>query len=61
MPRPAVRDIDAYYEDGVFYGVTYALSNKMKEISANSEPNYVRFSKTGMILPIMKTMKIVAL
>jgi hypothetical protein len=37
MPRPAVRDIDAYYEDGVFYGVTYALSNKMKEISANSE------------------------
>lgn len=36
-PRPALRDVDAYYEDGVFYIVTYALSNKMKEIHANPE------------------------
>ncbi|MBN2222760.1 MAG: pyridoxamine 5'-phosphate oxidase family protein, partial [Vallitaleaceae bacterium] len=36
-PRPALRDVDAYYEDGVFYVVTYAQSNKMKEIHANSE------------------------
>lgn len=36
-PRPALRDVDAYYEDGVFYIVTYAQSNKMKEIHANPE------------------------
>lgn len=33
--RPSVRDVDAYYEDGVFYTVTYALSNKMKQIAEN--------------------------
>lgn len=36
-PRPSVRDVDAYYEDGVFYVVTYAQSNKMKQISENPE------------------------
>jgi len=36
-PRPCVRDVDAYYEDGVFYVVTYAQSNKMKQIAANPE------------------------
>ena len=36
-PRPCVRDVDAHYEDGVFYVVTYALSNKMKQIGANPE------------------------
>lgn len=36
-PRPSVRDVDAYYEDGVFYVVTYAQSNKMKQIDANPE------------------------
>lgn len=25
-PRPVVRDVDAYYEDGVFYAVTWAKS-----------------------------------
>ena len=35
--RPCVRDVDAYYEDGVFYTVTHAKSNKMKQISANPE------------------------
>lgn len=36
-PRPAVRDVDAYYEDGAFYIVTYGQSNKVKEINANQE------------------------
>lgn len=36
-PRPCVRDVDAYYEDGVFYIVTYAKSNKVKQIMANPE------------------------
>ena len=36
-PRPCVRDVDAYYEDGVFYVVTYAQSNKMKQIAVNPE------------------------
>lgn len=36
-PRPCVRDVDAYYEDGVFYTVTHAKSNKMKQISVNPE------------------------
>ena len=35
-PHPAVRSIDAVYEDGVFYGVTYGQSNKMKQIAQNS-------------------------
>jgi hypothetical protein len=34
-PRPNVRDVDAYYEDGVFYAVTYAKSNKILEIASN--------------------------
>ncbi len=37
MPRPSLRDIDAYYEDGVFYAVTYGQSNKMKEIAVNPQ------------------------
>jgi len=36
-PRPVVRSIDAYYEDGVFYAVTYAKSNKMQQIAINPE------------------------
>ena len=32
---PYVRYVDAYYEDGAFYTITYALSNKMKQIVAN--------------------------
>lgn len=35
--RPAVRTVDAYYEDGVFYVVTYAKSNKMQQIAKNPE------------------------
>lgn len=32
---PSVRIINAYYEKGVFYAVTYALSNKMRQIDSN--------------------------
>lgn len=36
-PRPYVRDVDAYYEDGVFYVTTWAKSTKMRQIAANIE------------------------
>jgi len=32
---PYVRNVDAYYADGAFYVLTYALSNKMKQIETN--------------------------
>lgn len=32
---PHVRNVNAYYEDGSFYIITYALSNKMKHIENN--------------------------
>jgi general stress protein 26 len=35
--RPAARIVDAYYEDGAFYTVTYAKSAKMLEIANNPE------------------------
>ena len=35
--RPFVRIVNAYFEDGAFYTVTYALSNKMRQIKANPE------------------------
>lgn len=34
-PCPYVRDVDAYYEDGVFYVTTWAKSNKMQQIAQN--------------------------
>lgn len=37
MPRPLVRDVDAYYEDGVFYVTTWAQSNKILQIAENKE------------------------
>ena len=33
---PCVRNVNAYYEEGAFYIITYALSNKIKEIEHNS-------------------------
>ncbi len=36
-PRPYVRDVDAFYEDGVFYVSTWGLSTKMQQIAKNSE------------------------
>ncbi len=35
--RPAVRTVNGYYEDGSFYAVTHALSNKMKQMQSNPE------------------------
>ena len=32
---PYVRYVDAYYEDGAFYTITYTLSNKMKHIESD--------------------------
>ena len=33
---PAVRIVNSYYENGAFYTITYALSNKIKQIEVNS-------------------------
>lgn len=33
---PWVRTVNSYYEDGAFYVITHALSNKMKQIEKNS-------------------------
>lgn len=35
--RPCVRTVNAYYEDGAFYVVTYALSGKMRQLAANPQ------------------------
>lgn len=35
--RPYVRDVDAYYEDGVFYVTTWGASTKMQQIAQNNE------------------------
>lgn len=34
---PYVRNVDGYYEDGAFYIITHAHSNKMKQIKKNSD------------------------
>lgn len=34
---PSVRVVNAYYDDGAFYIITYALSNKMKQIEINPD------------------------
>lgn len=34
-PRPYSRDVDAFYEDGVFYITANAKSTKMQQIAAN--------------------------
>ena len=33
--QPWVRNVNAYYENGAFYVITYALSNKMQHIALN--------------------------
>lgn len=35
--RPALRDVNAYYENGVFYVTTWGGSTKMRQIAQNSE------------------------
>jgi len=51
-PRPVVRDVDAFYEDGAFYVVTYALSSKIKQIAQNNEVaiavNFEWFTASGV-------------
>ena len=32
---PSVRQVDAFYDGGAFYALTWALSNKMREIAEN--------------------------
>lgn len=34
---PCVREVDAYYEDGAFYIITWTNSSKLKQISKNPE------------------------
>ncbi len=33
--RPHVRNVDAWYHDGAFYSITYALSGKVRQIEKN--------------------------
>lgn len=35
--RPYVRNVNSYYENGAFYVITHALSNKMRHIANNPE------------------------
>lgn len=35
--KPYVRNVNGFYEDGAFYVITYALSNKMKQIEENPQ------------------------
>ncbi len=42
-PRPAVRMVCAYYEDGVFYVSTDAKKNKMLQIEKNAEVSVCGF------------------
>jgi len=51
-PRPVVRDVDAYYEDGVFYVITWGESSKMLQIAQNNEiaitPCFGWFTASGV-------------
>lgn len=40
-PYPYVREVDAYYEDGVFYVITWGKSNKMLQVAKNREVAFV--------------------
>ena len=40
-PIPYVREVDAMYEDGVFYITTWGQSNKIKQIAENKEVGFV--------------------
>jgi len=39
-PRPVSRDVDAFYEDGVFYIVTWGKSNKVLQVEQNPEVSF---------------------
>ena len=44
-PRPVVRGVDAYYENGVFYVTTNWKSNKMRQIEKNPEVSIASLSE----------------
>lgn len=44
-PRPVVRAVDAYYEDGVFYVTSSGMSNKMKQIEENPEVSIAAYAE----------------
>ena len=44
-PRPVVRGVDAYYENGVFYVTTHGKSNKMQQIEKNPEVSIASLSE----------------
>ena len=62
--RPSVRIVNSYYEDGAFYTVTYALSNKIKQIkkipkslyAASGLPRMV-WVKTSVMYGMRKMLK----
>ncbi len=39
--HPYVREVDAYYEEGVFYVTTWGKSNKMIQIAKNKDVGFV--------------------
>ena len=45
VPRPVVRTVDAYYEDGSFYVTTHGKSNKIQQIENNPEVSIASFSE----------------
>jgi len=44
-PHPYVREVDALYEDGVFYITTWGKSNKILQIANNKEVGFVACKK----------------
>lgn len=40
-PHPFVREVDAYYEDGIFYVTTWGKSNKIQQIAKNKDVGFV--------------------
>lgn len=44
-PRPIVRTVDAYYENGTFYVSTNGKSNKMQQIAENQEVSVAAFQE----------------
>lgn len=41
QPHPYVREVDAFYEDGIFYVTTWGKSNKINQISKNKGVGFV--------------------
>jgi len=44
-PYPYVREVDAYYEDGIFYITTWGKSNKILQIAENQNVSVVACRK----------------